>query len=107
MVRAGLLAAAPFHAFVSDHIDFMVWSEWAYEHGPTSLYELPANLLINARMPLHLVSQPVVTPYPSFNRCNYPPLSGYLFWLPGWLWQAVDDIQVENSVADDIAAQTG
>lgn len=50
LVRAGLLSAAPQYGFLSDHLDFMVWSAWAYEQGATRMYDLPKHQLTNTRL---------------------------------------------------------
>lgn len=107
LVRAGLLSAAPQYGFLSDHLDFMVWSAWAYERGATRMYDLPQNQLTNTRLPLSMSPDAQTTPYPSLNRCNYPPLSVYLFWIQGWAWQAIDGDVVSVPVAGGIAKFAG
>lgn len=101
--RLGLVHFAPRYAFLWDHIDFMVWSDWAYERGPTTLYDLPVNRLINVHLPPPYVSQPTVEPYPNLNAFNYPPLSGYLFWVQGCLWQLVDRVVLTKAVGPELA----
>lgn len=102
-VRIVAILLAPQHAFLFDHIDYMVWSDWAFEHGPTSLYDLPVNHLINVQMPGPQAKAPVVEAYPGLNPCDYPPLSGYVFWFQGMLWRAVDSEVVTNPVGPDLA----
>jgi len=106
-VRGLALLAAPDHAFLSDHVDYMAWSAHAWEYGPTSLYDLPAGSLINVRLPPWLVDPPIVTPYPAYSRCNYPPLSIYACWLQGGLWVAVDPQVICRQVLPEIAVEVG
>jgi hypothetical protein len=85
----------------------MVWSEWAYRHGPTALYDLPPDSLINTQLPQYLSAQPVVTPFPSTNPCNYPPLSSYLFWFQGWMWRTVDSRLETHPLSPEVARFVG
>ncbi len=85
----------------------MVWSEWAFRHGPTSTYDLPPSLLINTNLPEGPDGQPYVTPYPSINRCNYPPGASYLFWLQGALWRVCGQRIETHPVLDEVAEFAG
>ena len=89
-LRAWLVYLAPGYAYLNDQVDFMVWSEWAHQFGPTSLYRLPGRTLVNTRLPRYMDAEGSVTSYPAFNAYNYPPLAGYLMWLQGWAWSATD-----------------
>ena len=118
IVRWTALVLAPGHAFLSDHVDYMTWSQYAYEHGPTRLYDLPAETLINVnappwwlaerfRVPPSMANRFAVTPCPSYSGCNYPPLANYAFWVQGWLWSVLESEPVTNDVAPNIAASVG
>ncbi len=89
-VRGVSLYLAPAHAFLSDHLDYMAWSRHAFEHGPNSLYDFAGGTLINVHLPPWLAARDITTPFPSYNRCNYPPLAVYGFWLQGLVWSALD-----------------
>lgn len=106
-LRLGLLAAAPRHAYLWDHLDFMVWSAWSYRVGPTTIYNLPPDTLINTNLPSYISEEPLTTPYPSLNRCNYPPLSAYAFWIQGWLWQAAGAPEETHTIMPQVAEHLG
>lgn len=106
-IRAALVPAAPRHAFLADHLDFVVWSEWAYRHGPASLYDLPARRLINAELPASASTAPAVAPLPNFNEFNYPPLAAYAFWFQGWLRNALPQRIETHPVHPDVAQFAG
>lgn len=89
-VRLAAIGLAPQHGFLYDHVDYMAWSDWAVEHGPTGLYDFPAHHLVNVRFPASETSVVTVEPYPAHNRCDYPPLSGYVFWAQGLAWRVID-----------------
>lgn len=85
-VRAGAIVAAPRYAYLMDHVMFMAWSDYAYTHGPTRVYDMPRGSPVwVARAPgrVEAVSLPLA--------CNYPPLATLVFWLQGWLWHHLDD----------------
>lgn len=101
-VRGLAVWLAPQHAFLYDHIDYMVWSEWAVEHGPTRLYDLPEHELVNVRFPPSDAASAGITPYPGHNPCDYPPLSGYIFWMQGLLWHVTDREVLTLPVGPDL-----
>jgi hypothetical protein len=93
----------------------MRWSDYAYSAGPTNLYDLPQDTLINVyappwwlaawfAIPEHLSDRFAVTPLPSHSRCNYPPLAIYAFWLQGAAWHALDKNVPTHSPAPPVAA---
>ena len=101
--RGLLLLHAPDHAFLSDHIEFMAWANWVAERGPTALYDVTAEYLINVRFPPEGGRPPRVAPYPAIDRCNYPPLAGDLLWLQGKLWRWLDPQVQTLQVGPDLA----
>jgi hypothetical protein len=105
--RIWLIALAPDHSYLNDHVDFMIWSEWAYRYGPTSLYDLSGRTLVNAHLPRYMDDHADVTPYPAFNSYNYPPLAGYLMWLQGLAWPATNRPVETHTVEPSVAALVG
>jgi len=103
VVRLGLIGLAPRHSYLWDHIDLMVWSDWAYRHGPTALYDLPEHRLINVKLPPYFDSGEAIEPYPSLNACNYPPLWTYVSWLQGAIWCMLDREVVTRQARPEIA----
>ncbi len=101
--RAALLVESPRHAFLADHLDSVVWSEWAYRHGPLSLYDLPPFMPINTQLPDYLTRPTVITPLPSHNACNYPPLAGYIYWTQGFIWHLTNPPVVSRPVSSEVA----
>ena len=62
-----------------DHVMFMAWSDYTYEHGPTRVYDMPpAYPVWVAREGEHVEAMSIPL------RCNYPPLSTLVFWLKDW-----------------------
>jgi hypothetical protein len=105
--RAGLVYLAPDYAYLNDHVDFMVWSEWARRDGPATLYHLPGRTLVNTRLPRYMSQGGEITPYPAFNAYNYPPLAGYLMWLQGWAWSSTGPEVETRTVRPAIARLAG
>ncbi len=103
-LRVFFVALAPQHAFLIDHTQYMLWSAWAAEHGATSVYDLPPGHLINVRFPARAGRGPVTEPYPAIDVCNYPPFAGYIFWIQGWLWRALDANVVTRPVGPELAS---
>jgi hypothetical protein len=89
-LRGAAITAAPDHAYLMDHVMFMTWSDWAYEHGPTRVYEQPAGHLVWVRKPPDASGTRPVEAIALPMRCNYPPLATAIFWLQGWLWHRLD-----------------
>ena len=107
IARLAALALAPEHAFLSDHVDYMAWSHYAYEHGPTSVYDAPAGNLINVNLPPWLFGRRVTMPFPSYSRCNYPPLAAYAFWGQGFAWSLLEPQPATLKPHPEIAAEVG
>ena len=102
-VRVLCVVLAPQHAFLIDHTQYMLWSEWAAEHGPAALYDLQPGHLINVSFPARDGREPITEPYPAIDTCNYPPLAGYIFWIHGWLWRGLDANVVTLPVGPELA----
>jgi len=65
---------------------FMAWSDYAYEHGPTRVYDMPPAYPVwvaRSADRIEAISLPL--------QCNYPPLSTMVFWGQGLLWHQLDD----------------
>src|SRR4030095_8301881 len=68
--------------YLPDHLDNMAWSDFAFEHGPHHIYDLPekSGIVVRGR------DMAMIVPH----ACNYPPGAAYLFWCQGALWHALD-----------------
>ncbi len=88
-VRLIALSCAPQYSYLPDHISFLDWSAYAYDHGPWRIYELDAGRPVIVRL---YDAQGRAEDVVRVNRhaCNYPPLSAYGLWLKGALWSGLD-----------------
>lgn len=90
VARIVAVLVAPQTSYLPDHISNMGWSTYAVQHGPWSVYDLPKNQPLVARV-LDCNGQLGQTVRLNAHACNYPPLSVYLFWFQGLVWHALDD----------------
>jgi hypothetical protein len=69
----------------------MIWSAYAYDHGPLALYDCPRNYpaLTRARNPQtgEIATTVALFPWPY----DYPPLASAILWFQGWTWAHLDD----------------
>jgi len=89
-LRIGAVFFAPVHSYLPDHLDNMAWGDWAWQHGPWNIYDVPQNqpILMYGPRPRQLPG-PVVRVAP--HACNYPPAAAYLFWLKGAAWNLLGE----------------
>ena len=85
----------------------MGWSTYAYQHGPWTIYELPARQPLVARVQDSRTGRVGETVKLNAHACNYPPLSIYLFWLQGAVWHALDSNVVTLQPPPHVAVRFG
>jgi hypothetical protein len=104
-IRLACALSAPLSSYAPDHRDNMAWSAYAFENGPTKLYDMPEGWPIVSRMVRNGVEGQDVVFAP--HRCNYPPLSALVFWFQGAVWAAVDRDVVQQKLRPQAAVRIG
>ncbi len=93
--RVALVAIAPRHAFVGDHVDYVCWGRQAAARGVLDLYTSPPG---NCPSFIYIDGSRRFMASGSEQRLNYPPLAAYIFWLDGKLHAVLDPAQNANTV---------
>lgn len=103
IARVICLILAPTYSYVADHVDNMAWSQYAVDHGPWALYDMPVGqplIIANSRSDRNAPgARPILSPH----AYNYPPGSAYLFWLQGLTWNALDSKLLTVQLTGDAA----
>lgn len=105
--RIVAILLAPQRAYLPDHISNMGWGDYAVEHGPWRIYELPEQQPVVVRVKDARSGRVGNAVWVNTHACNYPPLGAYLYWVQGLVWHALDPHEVTLRAPPPVAQQFG
>ncbi len=107
IVRIVAVAFSPQNGYVPDHVSHMGRFQYAWNHGPWSVYEMERGEPFLVRMTNPQTGLPGVTIRPNPHHVNYPPLAAYLFWVSGATWRVLDSDVETVQLSPPVARQLG
>jgi len=96
VARVWLVALAPRHGFLGDHVDYVCWGREAVDAGVLALYTRPPG---SCPAVAYVDGDRREITSGTGERLNYPALAAYVFWAEGRLLAAVDPSRLANTIA--------
>jgi hypothetical protein len=95
ILRLAVLPLSPMYGYYGDHDDYARWGIQAADQGVLTLYDHPPP---RWNMQRWQGDRWAVRQRGIDRTFNYPPLSGYLFWISGHVFKAISGERLVNTI---------